>query len=170
MPLIIPHPIRRLQPQIGSPREGRNLLRPHGAPPHGRGATCCARIVSRHLGGSTSSISKLYRKSLPIQAPLVPGPPRPNEDAALSIDGLEAALQLDHALNLLGERQVGKVATSLFLGVLLFRKRPHSCHVDSSLPGQTRPCAAQISANLFLSNRSDARKDCTRNLSFARPV
>ena len=84
-----------------------------------------------------------------LQDSSVPGLPRFNEDTTLSIDGLKAALQLDHALDLLGERQVGKVATSLFLGVLLFRKRAHSCHVDSSLPGQTRPCAAQISANLF---------------------
>lgn len=124
----------------------RHLAVPAGSP---RGATCCARMVSRHLAGGTSGIYQLYRKSQTIKAPLVPGPPRPNEDAALGIDGLEAALQLDHALNLLGERQVGKVATSSILGVLLFRKRAHSCHVDSSLPGQTRPCAAQISANLF---------------------
>ncbi len=91
----------------------------------GRVALLRTRMVSRHLGGGTGGIYQLYRRSQTIQAPLVPGLPRPNEDATLGIDGLEAALQLDNALDLLGERQVGKVATSLFLGVLLFRKRPH---------------------------------------------
>ena len=100
----------------------------------------------------------------------VPRFPRFDYDATLCIDRLKPSLQLDHALHLFRKRQVGKVAAAMRLGVLRFCERAHLRHLASSSSGQASPCATHISAKRFLSNRSESRKDRTRNLSFSLPV
>ena len=122
-------------------------------------------LVSRRRGVTHAALPHRIRPFISV-----PRLPRFDVNATSGVNWLQTTLQFNHTLDLFRERQSGEVAASLRFGIPFRRKRTRLCHFSPSSTGQVSPCAAHISANAFLSNRSYPRNAWTRSLSFIRPV